>query len=578
MQRQNNRPCQGSSDGSRVTNETLLNITHRGCELDNDTQALMARLEQKYKNAGMLSAVPVTPPQLVLANEGGGKERLARWEEDQEEEENKPARRAPLDEESGLKRFPFHPQQSKRSLLTRDSAKQSMRSIQSDASSQTPSVISEQYLESVEDLPFDDDSFVPMMSPVQRRGHRQASIMSTPMQDIQEVEQSPEESSEGFPPPVNEIKMPAGAYEELIPAGYQSQKLSQFLKASGQDDQIAAATAAAFEAFLLQQEEAIVSKLQLPVYDYHPSDDEFDAEAYHPLPEEPEYSAAHLQDVNVYARIAAAQLGMNQKHAQARRVSRPPNGGSHLRSDQSIRSNYLYQESDRSRYGNSIRDGYNKENVRPESGIVPKPSGQRRSQPPSSSRDFAHPSRQVRSSGSVSQTSRAMCGLTMEDDYDTRTSNQMYHGKQPMVRQPSHVSGMGHQSQFDDDGRVRRNGPVVLESRMHQQSAYKPTCTKTTSVDSASSNLTGSLPLSERLDSLPMEHRACYNALKSKWEIKNGGKNAFPDELYLRFAMCYNFDFKNAWSLMKRFDRRYLSLSITSMEKALCTKVRESQE
>ena len=49
-------------------------------------------------------------------------------------------------------RFSLENQLSKRSLHT-----------QTDTLSQAPSVISEQYLESIEDLPFDDDSFVPLM-------------------------------------------------------------------------------------------------------------------------------------------------------------------------------------------------------------------------------------------------------------------------------------------------------------------------------------------------------------------------------------------------------------------------------
>jgi hypothetical protein len=76
---------------------------------------------------------------------------------------------------------------------------------------------------------------------------------------------------------------------------------------------------------------------------------------------------------------------------------------------------------------------------------------------------------------------------------------------------------------------------------------------------------------------LPMAHRGYYNALNSKLELRSGGEaESFPDKLYLRFAMCgpEPFDFKSAWTIMKRFDRRYLNLSITSTENQLRTKVR----
>lgn len=74
---------------------------------------------------------------------------------------------------------------------------------------------------------------------------------------------------------------------------------------------------------------------------------------------------------------------------------------------------------------------------------------------------------------------------------------------------------------------------------------------------------------------LPMAHRGYYNALNSKLELRSGGEaESFPDKLYLRFAMCgpEPFDFKSAWTIMKRFDRRYLNLSITSTENQLRTK------
>ena len=63
-------------------------------------------------------------------------------------------------ETSASNRFSLQNHLSKRSLHS-----------QTDTLSQAPSVISEQYLESIEDLPFDDDSFVPRMgiSPISDR-------------------------------------------------------------------------------------------------------------------------------------------------------------------------------------------------------------------------------------------------------------------------------------------------------------------------------------------------------------------------------------------------------------------------
>jgi hypothetical protein len=597
-------------------------MTQHDCELDNDTAALMARLDLNYdrkhpKDANKRSPdqtdankrsdqkerrALVTPPPVIVADEIGEKQRMERYEPSMEAEISilEP------------KRFSFHAthQQSQRSVISRVSAEQShlsaarskrslpsphsVRSMMSDADSQAPSIISEKYLEEVDDLPFDDDSFVPLMamlSPIQCGSSR--------MHGIQEMNAS-SDSEECYLPPVSQIEMSGQTTpaDISVVAEHQSHKLGQFLKASGQDDQIAAATAAAFEAFLLAQEDAILNLIP-EVYDEEdPNNDSFEIqdEDFHPVDdrhghfvkEEPRHEPPSSYNGNVYAKIAAIQMGMNNAHAQARSIDKPSDESSHMRPQESFTANYYsrtnehHSERSRETKPSGRRARYGKENAPNHGGGIPRYSG------PSSrmtgSRYFDE-SRHIRSTATLSQVSRGLSHVS-------RKSNQINRNGQ-LARNPSMRSGVSDlgsrgvsdidsSAPFDerDYGRSRRNEPIApFQLLQKSEYNYPPPPSANESTGSLSDH-TPSLPscsrsrkFSERVETLPLEHRSCYNALKSKWEVKNGGKNPFPDELYLRFAMCSSFNFKDAWTVMKRFDRRYLSLSITSMEKQLLTKV-----
>jgi hypothetical protein len=82
----------------------------------------------------------------------------------------------------------------------------------------------------------------------------------------------------------------------------------------------------------------------------------------------------------------------------------------------------------------------------------------------------------------------------------------------------------------------------------------------------------------EQIDSLDDQgERACFDALKTKWQDKYPEK-AFSDEMLLRFARCSpgkkKFQTNNSWKVMRKFDHRYLSLKAATMEKQLLSKVR----
>jgi hypothetical protein len=80
----------------------------------------------------------------------------------------------------------------------------------------------------------------------------------------------------------------------------------------------------------------------------------------------------------------------------------------------------------------------------------------------------------------------------------------------------------------------------------------------------------------QQMSALSIEQRSCVLQLKNKWESRlNGIAVPFPDLWYIRFAKCSPgspFHYKSAWIVMKKFDTRYLSLSIIDMECQLLTK------
>lgn len=81
-------------------------------------------------------------------------------------------------------------------------------------------------------------------------------------------------------------------------------------------------------------------------------------------------------------------------------------------------------------------------------------------------------------------------------------------------------------------------------------------------------------PFEEQMGTLPSPHRIVVTTLKRNWE--QGGHGGFPDEWYLRFAKCspgMPFDYKAAWNVMKKFDRRYMTLNIIVMEIFLRSKI-----
>jgi hypothetical protein len=607
-----------NNDTSRVTNETTaVDITQYECELDNDTTALMARLEKKYhqKTASMNNKpVPVTPP---LANddddEEGENAHLERWDENREYEENS------TDDDEEEEEEVEEVQSNKFSLKSQ----LSIKSLQQDTLSQAPSIISEQYMESIEDLPFDDDSFVPLVviSPIppSRRAEksvhsgaespapRPARISSSTrrMQGIREMSDSVDDSDSSYPPPVSEIQLTMADNADASVAGYQSEKLSQFLKASGQDDEVAAATAQAFQAFLLSQEQAMLQLIPEDVFCDSDDDDTSLSEEYHPLAADERLRPT--LDANVYAKLAALQTGMNQTHGHEQ-MSRTSSRGLGRSRGQHETSRHVHR--------GRLSSSSGKEN-----NLQQKHRGMKRHE---SDRHF-YDSRQARLNETLAnQSSIRPCESHEEaEDLISTRSSQMarlarLESKRSVRSDRRHLA-----PEFDTLGRIRHNDTIIAEPTREQKleqyngirqsgritprstpanmgsysngmrgssllpNVYQDKAVKPRSIGSGSSMDTWSSQTSppasvrlertfaEQIESLPISHRACYNALKSKWELKSGGKKAFPDELYLRFAMCSRppFDFKSAWTVMKRFDRRYLNLSVTSMEKQLLSKV-----
>ena len=81
--------------------------------------------------------------------------------------------------------------------------------------------------------------------------------------------------------------------------------------------------------------------------------------------------------------------------------------------------------------------------------------------------------------------------------------------------------------------------------------------------------------IQEQIDSLEEKERECFDNLKKKWEEKHPDKR-YPDEMYLRFARCSpgakKFNEMASWKVMKKFDRRYLTMKAADIEKQLLTK------
>jgi hypothetical protein len=88
----------------------------------------------------------------------------------------------------------------------------------------------------------------------------------------------------------------------------------------------------------------------------------------------------------------------------------------------------------------------------------------------------------------------------------------------------------------------------------------------------------GERSIQEQIDSLMREEINCVDTLKAKWNKEHPNEeDQFSDEMILRFARCSpgtkKFNPKAAYKVMKKYDRRYLTLSAYSMEKQLLSKV-----
>lgn len=88
--------------------------------------------------------------------------------------------------------------------------------------------------------------------------------------------------------------------------------------------------------------------------------------------------------------------------------------------------------------------------------------------------------------------------------------------------------------------------------------------------------LIGERSIEEQIEALDLNERECFDTLKKKWEEKYPDA-PFTDEMYLRFARCSpgakKFSKKSSFKAMKKFDKRYLSLTAAGMKRQLMTKV-----
>jgi hypothetical protein len=87
----------------------------------------------------------------------------------------------------------------------------------------------------------------------------------------------------------------------------------------------------------------------------------------------------------------------------------------------------------------------------------------------------------------------------------------------------------------------------------------------------------GERSIQEQIEALDEAEKKCLEYLKTKWEKKSPGVE-FSDEMFLRFARCSpgskKFNEKESWKVMKKFDRRFLSLTAEGLEDQLLSKVR----
>jgi hypothetical protein len=87
---------------------------------------------------------------------------------------------------------------------------------------------------------------------------------------------------------------------------------------------------------------------------------------------------------------------------------------------------------------------------------------------------------------------------------------------------------------------------------------------------------TGERSIEEQIQSLTEAERGCFDNLKEKWAAKYPDQ-PFSDQMILRFARCSpgteKFNEAASWKVMKKFDRKYLTLKAASMEEQLLSKV-----
>ena len=259
------------------------------------------------------------------------------------------------------------------------------------------------------------------------------------MTGIQELGNNSHESDESYPPPVSEIELKIEGDDTSVAAGYQSEKLSQFLKASGQDDEVAAATAQAFEAFLLSQERAMLQLI--------PEDDICDINEESSEEEDKVERQRRSPETNVYAKLAAIQMGMNQAHGQQSKSSR-----SLGRSQNQVYSNrHLRQKRS------------NKENRQNRRGLQHQPASHRNLY-------------------DVNESFANQSSIRPYDDEDNRSS--FHQPRQPPPRLGRQESIRSTRSDrrhlvrdFDHNGRFRQSGAMTAEPSRELRELYHGTKT-----------------------------------------------------------------------------------------------------
>jgi CRAL/TRIO domain len=79
----------------------------------------------------------------------------------------------------------------------------------------------------------------------------------------------------------------------------------------------------------------------------------------------------------------------------------------------------------------------------------------------------------------------------------------------------------------------------------------------------------------DQVNEMTMAQRSCVFALKTTWEQCEGKSKPFPNIWYIKFAKCSPgtpYDFKAALKVMKKFDRRFLNLTIMAVERQLSSR------